>query len=60
MYTQNYFFIVPVLLTSTFVVSIPAQLEPDCTRTSSEVDTSTLDTECFLPGNRPLILPSDK
>ena len=60
MYTQNSFFIVAVLLTSAFVVSISAQPEPDCTRTSSEVDTSTVDTGCLLPGNQELILPSDK
>lgn len=60
MYTLSYSFTVAVLLISMFVVSISAELGPECTRTSDEVDTSTNTTVCFLPGGQPQILPSDK
>lgn len=60
MYTLSYSFTVAVLLISMFVVSISAELGPECTTTSDEVDTSTDTTVCSLPGGQPLILPSDK
>ena len=60
MYAHNIAFSIATLFVSAFVASILAAPGPDCTRRSDDVDTSTLTTRCFLPGNRPLVFPDNK